>query len=511
MGFVDDKLKTSNLINQFDLLGSLPEGKVTSSLESVNSKDNNLLPFLLDMIKQAGKDGKPNLKSFVKSATSRGTFNTSGFSGPVTNKDKIKEVLIDILNESLPKISEVVKEGIVKAIKKSFSCDNTVKINAKPVVITKVNTIDLDGMLKIDPDSEAGQLYYGDNESEDINLFIYNAIQTPNTKKNWKNLFDVTYLDSSDDIKIEMNDSFNGKLFVSFMEDYMNSISIFGTKKTNLKDKVNYIINTTMDNLYGTLSSSANISLETISAKEEVRNSMDKIFNTDPCELGNNLVTDDFFQPTKEELSTVLDKAKNKFNGFQTVDLSLGPSDLPYFTSGSQLSLPISNLSEISSNILSSKTSNLKQTISNSIDNITNSLNPGNIIDADAFKTSFSTSFINEIPKTLAGVIFTPKILVLYQMVNQVFTGQAMTSNTSKQFTLDHKVFFEYVVRESLAVILEILYDRLKSLLLNIISSFGAKFVKDQANLKIKSILSIVYGKTEGLLNSIPTPNISEK
>ena len=52
------------------------------------------------------------------------------------------------------------------------------------------------------------------------------------------------------------------------------------------------------------------------------------------------------------------------------------------------------------------------------------------------------------------------------------------------------KTFFNYVTREALAALLEIVFNKLKKVLMNLIQNFVTKVVKEQLDLYIKSINS---------------------
>jgi hypothetical protein len=72
------------------------------------------------------------------------------------------------------------------------------------------------------------------------------------------------------------------------------------------------------------------------------------------------------------------------------------------------------------------------------------------------------------------------------------------------------KVFFEYVTRESLAALLEIIFKKVKAEIIKLVQEQVIKIFKDQSKLKVKLLSSIVTGVVDGILTSIPTPDTSE-
>ena len=228
---------------------------------------------------------------------------------------------------------------------------------------------------------------------------------------------------------------------------------------------------------------------------------MEKVFETDPCVLGST-VDDSFFSFTDSEKKSINDRARNRYQGFNTVDMGCGLA---------QSSVDVNTLLEVNDDLDNTNPTEINNVIEQTINRLSD-VAASDVDDSDKenVKTGFSTNFIKELPKIFTDIIFTPKIMVLYQVTHALFRGSPMTTTTSSNFAFDNKVFFTFVTRESMAALLEIVFQQLKREVLRIVADFAIELIAEQSDLKLKSILSITYGVTEGTLSLLPTPNTSE-
>jgi hypothetical protein len=515
MGFIDDKINTSNLISQFGVLSTLPQTRATSAIQSVTSKNKNLLPFLLDMTNQACQD------HYITSTSENKDPN-------MTKNCEITRMVLEILTKFLPALGQIIKEGIIKAIKTSFNCGNDTIIPSYPIIATvDIKNIDLSGVLKIDPESQGGKLMYGTDPKKDINLFIYNLIQNSSTDEqflyniNGEKMIGIQYLTgdklvlriANNNNALNNDEPYAGRLFDDFLRDFMGSISVLGPNGAKIGDKVKFMFNQIIDNLFGSISVETDASLDFLIETEQVSMMMEKIFESDPCEF-NSTIDNSFFDFSNEELDIINTRAKARSRGFNSFDLGVGPSGLPYIVEGTNTaSVDIGVLTTINENLTNAEPAFVNDVIEQSLVTINTEISKNVVtseIDKLSVEKNFSINFVREMPKVFTNVIFTPKILVMYQLVSVLFKNESMTATSSQQFVFDNKVFFNFVARESLAALIEIIFEQLKREVLRLVSSFATKLINQQADLRIKAILSIVYGISEGLLNSVPTPNTSE-
>jgi hypothetical protein len=130
--------------------------------------------------------------------------------------------------------------------------------------------------------------------------------------------------------------------------------------------------------------------------------------------------------------------------------------------------------------------------------------------DKKKSKESLNFKLINDFPKVLTNVGLEPKIVTLYQISSKTINDVTVKSTNGFDYAKATKVFFEFISRESLAALIEIIFKQVKHELIKLVAEIGVKIVKEQAKIKIKAIASIVTGVVEGVIVSIPTPNTSE-
>lgn len=106
--------------------------------------------------------------------------------------------------------------------------------------------------------------------------------------------------------------------------------------------------------------------------------------------------------------------------------------------------------------------------------------------------------------------VLTPKILGIYNLSNFIVNNTTITERNSFDFVKANRVFFEYVLRESLAVLVKIVFEKLRRELLRLIAKVINKLLRGIIDKKLKIItsytLSILSGVVSGLANQIPSP-----
>jgi hypothetical protein len=479
MGFIDDKTQSINNVALLEVLNNLPKSKVTSSLESVNSKSKNLLPFLLDLLSTTCKDKDKNNRA----------------------KCEATSILTDILVEFYPVLIRILKDGINKGIKSCLACGVDFKIpsNNPPSIRVKVNNIDFGDLLKINPNSKIGSMFYNKSPNEDFNWFLYNLIQTGGSGS-WKNIdgvniVDVTYFNTSQEFEMSVSQPYHGKSFNKFLFDYTNSIDLIPLQ--NMLPKIN-------DMMTGSLTSNLegiNFSLDKLISIEKINVLQDKINNSDPCKE-EYTYDDSYFSFTNEENFEVENTSNQKKVG--VVYLDLGCGTLPVTSSPDVMK-------NISDNILNTPVSKVDVVIKQSI-NLMNDNLTINVPDEDrtVAKQSLNLKMIESLPKVFTSVILEPKIVSLYQLSSKTVNDTTVDETNGFDFVKITRVFFEYVTRESLAALVEIVFKRVKKEILALVEEITLKIVKEKVKIRIKSINSIISGASNGLLNTIPTPNSSK-
>jgi len=497
MGFIDDKNSAFQQIALFETLGNLPNNRVTSSFDSVTSKSKNLLPFMLDLLTVACKDDTKPRRTSVPSFAGTPAFLPSTPPEPsprLVNKCDLIRIVLEILVEFFPALIRIIKEGIIKALKSSLVCPADFTIPSPPPTVSlTMDEADFSKLMKVDSTSLPGSLLFGDPEN-DLNVFLSNLIQAGGTDT-WKNLLDFSYNQNTEVLDVSINSSYVGSSFDTFLFDYINSIELlnFDNLLPNL-----------MNQLYGSIDASLpNFDIETSIDKEKSDAIIDKILETDPCEE-SFIFDNSFFEFSSDELLTIESNANNRKMGSVLVDYSCTP-----FIS----SVDTNILVQLSKDLEVLPNTQVKQITEQYIDLISLSAigEPAAPSDIEAQKKSFSVKMTSSLPKMFTDVVFTPKIVILYQVAQKMITNTITPSGGKLDFAVANKVFFEFVVRESMAALLEIIFNQIKEEIMKLVAELTIKLVKEAADKRIKQLLSLVGGTsiTAGI-GLIPTPDVSD-
>jgi len=501
MGFIDDKENIAKETGIFKLIKGLPRGeKQTSSIESIRTAKKNILPYLINMLSVAcqdpGEQPEPEFDPTFSGPPPRGVLRAAG---PV--KCNVIRILLEILIEFLPELIRIVKEAVAVAIREALSCSSDFKIPPNTIQIIDISVLDYNNILKTNPDSNLlGGIFYGDPE-RDFNRFLYNLIQTPFTTETWEGdngpILDVTFFPPGQ-LSIAVNPNYENKSFNDFIADYINSIEIFNQKM---------LLGNVIDYFFSNITSRLNFSLEQITNEEKTNKLIDKILDTDPCQ--DDIVFDNsFFEFNNDEIRELENRAREREAGGTFTDLGCGSF---FLSSDSDLNGKFNNNLDIldTSNDPTIKNKAVENTISNIQDNLT-SKSPEN---SETIKNKFAVDASLSIPKIICKIsILTPKILGIYNLSNYIVNNVTVTERNSYDWSVSNRVFLEYVARESLAVLVRIVFNKLKLELLKLIAFVIRELLKSIVNKKLAIIASFLVGPISGALsgavNKIPTPEI---
>jgi hypothetical protein len=494
MGFIDDKDNIVKQIGLFEVLGDLPNNKLISNIDSVKSTSKNLLPFLLDLLSVAckDKDKLPNVKDRAKC-------------------DLIR-IFIEILTEFFPVFMRIIKQSIIEGIKAGLLCPADFKIpNPTPSVTLKPNEFDFNKLTSLDPNIFPASLFFGDPD-KDLNVFLSNLLQggLGNTGS-WKNILDfevVEYtinngLSTVTDIglKVDINPSYSGKEYDTFLKDFMNGIEIFNFNNfiPNLMEEFNGSISSLLSNSNPSLG----LDIDSATNKEKTSKMVEKILDTDPCDLTFKL-DDNFFEFNSDELLEIEKNAQNRLNGTKLVDYSCEPI---FIGSGVFLEGEINEIK----NRLENNPNEAKLIIKEYTETVLNRLSGGGSIGfGDDVKKSISFELSLALPKLGTSVIFMPKIMVLYQISKKLVTNTVSDYENSFDFAKANRVFFDYVTRETGAALLEIIYNKIKQEILRFVGDLVKQLVVEAVTKKLNQIKSLTgrFDVKSGL-KSLNVPDVS--
>lgn len=523
MGFIDEKQNIIDEVAVYKTLNFLPESKKTSSFESVDSKSKNVMPFLLDLLEVTSsdvfkkkEDNKNDDDEFGVNSSDEPSTSTvkkkkffkneeNGGFNLKKPESEIGKLLLSILTEFTPSLSRILVDGIIIALKQSLNCGSDFKIPSVTLDID-LDTIDFNNILKSTPENVLKGGIYFTNTGKDFNKFLVDTIKTPNVKKTWNynsvGILDVTYNKPSK-IKFQVNNAYKDEKFNKFILDFFKSLDLLDSKM---------LIGGIVDSFFANVTSNLDLSLDQLVNKEKTNTLIDKILDTDPED--EVIFDNSFYQFNNDELQKIEEKANESKLGETTLDLGCGlfGFNINNDSTNNNVSKYLDELSELSEPKL------VEDVVVKLLDNvgtITSNVSPQN---GGSIKNKLFKDFIQDLPKVIINnIVLTPKILGIFKlaekMVNDVNTttsGVGVTVNqetNSFDWAKANKIFFEYVVRESLAALLQIIYNRLRILLLEIIQSFVSRLISEIASKRLSIILSYI-SSVRGIINQIPTPNI---
>jgi hypothetical protein len=494
MGFIEDKGQVIDQVSLFQVLSDLPKNKTISSLESVTSKNKNLIPYLIDIL-------TVTCKQSVKTNKSK-------------NRCEATRILTEILVAYFPRLIQITKEGTIRAIKAGLVCSTDFTMpNTNVKITTNIKNIDFNGLTKMEPTNGLSKTMFGKSPQDDFNLYLNNLTKNGGGGT-WKGLVDLHYNKSTEEIQIGLNPSIttnttggSGVKFDKFLTDYTNSIQFI--------DRENFVAKLT-DKMTGAVMSQIpnNLqSLENLVNLEKLDALQNKIQSSDPCK-DDYKYGDDYYTFTNDELSEIDRVANEKYLGVRYLDLGCGT--VPATVDGDVMS-------SVFDNLRNSDSSTIKNNIQNSLTILNNQMTR-NVDEQDKYGASISlnSKMIESIPKILTDVILEPKMVVLYQLCSKVVNGpltpapsgigQPTTINsvTKPNINTDNgfdyakasKTFFEYVTREALAALLQVIFEQVKKEIISLVTSQVQKLIKEKIKIRSKAISSVVTGVVDGLLST---------
>tara|TARA_R110000751_G_scaffold272243_1_gene372416 strand:- start:5 stop:1318 length:1314 start_codon:yes stop_codon:yes gene_type:complete len=419
---------------------------------------------------------------------------------------------MEILTEFLPTLIKIIKEGVIQGIKAGLACGTDFTIpNPTPELTTTIDKIDLTDMMKLDPNGPAGALF-GDS-TKDFNRFFLDIITVGSAgttssqtwvDRNGNGLIQVTYnqptssTNNQPTITLKVadgvvnSDGFNrgGTSFHDFLVDYINSVELFSIKN---------VMGTMMDAMTGLISSVNGIGVDILISQNKMDEGIKKILDIDVC-ADKVVIDNSFYDFGDEELSFMERNANNKSRGVSVMDLGCGLVEV---------AVPLSildNVGDLDTATPSQTKVILEEiliTAGQSVAGVVESPNGETVpnINAPTMKLNFDTSQILNFPSILMRMVITPKIVGLYQISHQTINDNVLNVSDGYDFSKAARTFFEYVTREALAALLEIVFNRIKKELMALISRVVIKIVKEKITIFIGTITGIYLAKAEAAKN----------
>jgi len=486
MGFIKDK---SDLFSEVAVIRSIEENfpelnKSISSFESVKSKNGNLIPFMLDLLKElAGEEVKESFNKILE------------------RTDSIEAEMKE----------EIIKEVLKTTNNNSFTLSNS----TEPILKTKIENIDLSGNLKINPNEELGKYYYGkdalaqsqnlttvtstsysvsaDAPPADFTRFLYNVKETGSG--NWKDLLLFTYESEGTEnevLTVNLSNSLNGSNFESFVRKFMDSIKLLD---------LSLIVTTILDILFGAISSLSEAGSEWLNTQLKLSKTVNKIIDKESLSNEDEFVTYDnsFFDFSKSELDEIDGKLNGIINGVNLVDLGCGFGE--NFIDLDDLEESIDKLNDIRPSYVKSS---LTEFTNKLIKNSTVGVGDNNRLGVEL---NIISEILNALPGIILGFTMKPSNILLYQIADSfingginapqidgtysgisfaVDDGNNSTKNSTDIFTQKFKAPVVCIVKKIYSIILKILFEIVKAEILKRVPILFNKIIKDQRDNYLK-------------------------
>jgi hypothetical protein len=502
---VGDKISTTKKYKKIKEDSDNLKKKKGSTFEKKKSDTTKQLSDAKKAVKKFQKEQKSQIDNLLDLK-----FLSTG-SGSSTKK-YLKKAFVKALEELKPKIVELLIQEFISAI----GCSQDQQYSNQTLYI-RVKPLDLQNILKEDPQGDVGKLLYEQNDIQYINFpfsmnrELYNRIQninqpfsvssggSPYKGKSNQELFDITYVESYVDpvslqtiqgnfYKIELKDRVNNLNKVTeFIKDYFASISIIDLKNfyANLMNQLSGVISIKKGEGKLDLGDFQKILLILQRILGLCVDKTQEIDVSGTAKLSDNDALDDsFFEFTEIDLRIIDQKIS---------DIKLG---IVEFEECDTVKLPV-NTDDILSAL-------------NNLNFVDNSNNNNNIDDAAnltdvltdnpgwfPLEINIDLSFLKEFPKAVILALLSPKVLLpLYVMLKALGDNVDLLVNSFMDFAKKFKSLVFKLASKIGALFSKILFDIIKKDIKNLIKSI----IGDIKNEKLRNRLEAIRSLTEILV-----------
>lgn len=412
--------------------------------------------------------------------------------------EQLFNITSNIFTFELPKIEEAVKKALKLSLKKLISCGINPSIPdffKHQNIITSSTGIDIDlkkvdymGVMLIDPSSKAGYLTYDDVSgglnSVDFNTYLYETVQLDGTQTNWGSQvlgapndvlsFEFNSVGSTNNmlnIKASefYSDPVNNKKLTDLNNDYIDSLSLFGTEVA---------LNKVIDGLFGTISFDASKTLEQIKKEVEVEDIIKCVLNTD----GDIIIDDSFFDFDNDTLRAQEEDIVNRNNGIRVLKNCGNVAS----------SLDINTLTATTQNIRTStsqlsKSEAVSEALKEMATESTLGVSDVNVVTA---VLDFINGIIKKLMTMLGSIILGPKVMMIFAINHYIIHGVPLED------PLDWMKQNTDILRGVLISIRDIIIEKLMELVIkeikNIVKCVAIKQATEYAKNQSAQLISLV-------------------
>ncbi len=477
MAFIKDKTDLFGEISATKaLFENFPElNKTVNSYESIKSKKGNIIPTLLDLLKE------------LIGSTIQKQFN-----------ELLKKT--DKIEENIKKT--IIKEVLKKAKKNNFDLSD---IN-NPVLDTNIKNIDVDGTLKMDPESDLGKFYYGKaapsvsqlpgnpqlgqppsvevgvQPGGDFQKFLFESAKTGSG--NWKNILNVEW--ANDNLKVNIDPGYLvDKSLDNFLRDFLDSVKVLD---------LSLLVSSTLDMLFGTISSLTDAGGDWLEDKFKLKELTEKVIDNEGLATNTTPViyNNDFFQFSKTEKDNIRNLTSNVINGNNLADLGCG---------NAPTIIDFNDFVDNFNNLQNAKPSLIKETLTKSLDSmISKSVGQVSEENEEVVKQNIFGQIFENLTSIILSQTFKPFNTILQQMGEGLMNSAGIDPNSQigapgvdiKSSSINKSGVEDYftkfkslnvcLIKEAIyPIIVEFLYDIVKAEVVKLVSVKIAQISADQS------------------------------
>ena len=439
------------------LTEGMPKLKLGSSFPSINNVGDSIT-FLTDLIKS------------------------------LIGYDALIKSVVDILTHSIDDIEVEVKQALKIDLKSIVSCGVDPSLpsflkqpNGTGIVI-QLKKIDFVDLMKTDPNSVSGKLLFDDittslTNSTDFNTFLAGVIQDDGNYHTWKDhngigmldikfvSRDITNVNPNNSLTIKANPSYNSKTLNDLNNNYIDSLKLFNTK---------HLVNNIIDSIFGSISTTLNKSIKQLEVEGKVNSVVGKMINSD----AGNTVNNDPFKMAKGELSKIQNAADDKQKGISKITTSTKfdakiPQDmLTNFNGAMDSATSLQGKKDALSqhlNFMATKTAQ----------------NSKSNVDVPAVKLNFIQEIINNLIKSIVGVILSPKVVMIFVINFKIVYGPNADFGDAIDFIKKNKQLINRIIKKITTMIIQYLLKIALKRIAELVGQAQAKKYVDKQKNKI--------------------------
>lgn len=482
-----------------------PISKVKEIDKKFKKVTKNLFEELFELLQITNSGAKDKYDSIADKIPNSTSGNLGANIGNKNNTTRyVKKILLKALKNIEPKIIEILNKESLSAV----GCDQQQTFTPQTVYI-KVKSIDLSGLLKIDPISKAGKVLFEKSPIQvqitpfSMNRELYHRIQTATDSYNdeygqkyvgasGQELFDIQYFDSHP-ITFESGGWFGVTLYNrfnninkvgEFMIDYYRTINLFEFQNViaNIMEQLSGVmsINLNVGLVQATDLSQFQLVLQRIlglcfdGAKEIDISGISKISELDG-------VDDSFFEFTSIDLRNIDQKITNIKNGVVEFD---GCGDVKLPVDSQSILNALNNLNFIEGT-----------QDDDGVDAVLNALtnNPdwqGLTID---LRAAIDLDFIKLIAQGLIFSLLSPKVLLpILTILKSLGDNTVDVINSFIEFAKKFRTFLIKTVSKIGALFVKELFELIKQDIKRLIQQVILDVLQEKSNKRVIMILKLI-------------------